>query len=122
MTIFNAYYKIISTKRIGETKRADIEKNLPEEEEFDEVPVFTLTDEETGEEKDFELLARAELDDKLYFALVPANEESEEYVILRVEEDGDDLILETIDSDEEFEKVEDYFNDLFFNEIDYDQN
>ena len=101
---------------------ADIEKNLPEEEEFDEVPVFTLTDEETGEEKDFELLARAELDDKLYFALVPANEESEEYVILRVEEDGDDLILETIDSDEEFEKVEDYFNDLFFNEIDYDQN
>lgn len=101
---------------------ADIEKNLPEEEEFDEVPVFTLTDEETGEEKDFELLARAELDDKLYFALVPANEDSEEYVILRVEEDGDDLILETIDSDEEFEKVEDYFNDLFFNEIDYDQN
>lgn len=101
---------------------ADIEKNLSEEEEFDEVPVFTLTDEETGEEKDFELLARAELDDKLYFALVPANEESEEYVILRVEEDGDDLILETIDSDEEFEKVEDYFNDLFFNEIDYDQN
>ena len=101
---------------------ADIEKNLPEEEEFDEVPVFTLTDEETGEEKDFELLARAELDDKLYFALVPANEESEEYVILKVEEDGDDLILETIDSDEEFEKVEDYFNDLFFNEIDYDQN
>ena len=101
---------------------ADIEKNLPQEEEFDEIPVFTLTDEETGEEKDFELLARAELDEKLYFALVPANEESEEYVILRVEEDGDDLILETIDSDEEFEKVEDYFNDLFFNEIDYDQN
>lgn len=100
---------------------ADIEKNLPEE-EFDEVPVFTLTDEETGEEKDFELLARAELDGKLYFALVPANEESDEYVILSVEEDGDDLILETIESDEEFEKVEDYFNDLFFNEIDYDQN
>ena len=100
---------------------ADIEKNIPEE-ELDEVPVFTLTDEETGEEKDFELLARAELDGKLYFALVPANEESEEYVILSVEEDGDDLILETIESDEEFEKVEDYFNDLFFNEIDYDEN
>ena len=100
---------------------ADLEKNIPEE-EVDEVPVFTLTDEETGEEKDFELLARAELDGKLYFALVPADEESEEYVILSVEEDGDDLILETIESDEEFEKVEDYFNDLFFNEIDYDQN
>lgn len=102
---------------------ADIEKNLPEEEkELEEIPVFTLTDEETGEEKDFELLARAELDGKLYFALIPADEESDEYVILSVEEDGDDLILETIESDEEFEKVEDYFNDLFFNEIDYDEN
>ena len=100
---------------------ADNKNNLPEE-ELDEVPVFTLTDEETGEEKDFELLARAELDGKLYFALVPADEESEEYVILSVEEDGDDLVLETIESDEEFEKVEDYFNDLFFNEIDYDEN
>ncbi len=100
---------------------ADIEKNLPEE-ELDEVPVFTLTDEETGEEKDFELLARAELDGKLYFALIPADEESEEYVILSVQEDGDDLLLETIENDDEFEKVEEYFNDLFFNEIDYDAN
>ena len=97
---------------------ADIEKNLPEEEE---IPVFTLTDEETGEEKDFELLARGELDGKLYFALAPADEESEEYVILSVQEDGDDIILETIDDDDEFEKVEDYFNDLFFNEVDYDK-
>ena len=100
---------------------ADIEKNLPVEEETEEIPVFTLTDEETGEEKDFELIARAELDDNLYFALVPADEESEEYVILKVHEDGDDLILESVDDDDEFEKVEEYFNDLFFNEIDYDK-
>ena len=98
---------------------ADIEKNIPAE-ETEEVPIFTLTDEETGEEKDFELLARAELDDTLYFALVPADEESEEYVILKVREDGDDLVLESVDDDDEFEKVEEYFNDLFFNEIDYD--
>lgn len=89
-------------------------------EELDESPIFTLTDEETGEEKDFELLARGEIDGKIYFALAPADEESEEYVILRVIEDGDDLILESVDDDDEFEKAEDYFNDLFFNEIDYD--
>ncbi len=89
-------------------------------EEFDEAPVFTLTDEETGEEKDFELLANGEIDGKRYFALTPADEESDEYVILRVLEDGDDIILESIEDDEEFEKAEDYFNDLFFNEIDYD--
>lgn len=89
-------------------------------EELDEAPIFTLTDEETGEEKDFELLARGEIDGQLYFALAPADEESEEYVILKVFEDGEDIILESIEDDDEFEKAEDYFNDLFFNEIDYD--
>lgn len=99
---------------------ADIEKNTNNE-EFEEASVFTLTDEETGEELDFELLARAVIDDVLYFALVPADDEdAEEYVILRVTEDGDDLVFESIDDDDEFEKVEEYFNDLLFNEVDYD--
>ena len=99
---------------------ADIEKNFPEE-ELEESPIFTLTDEETGEEKDFELLARATIDEKLYFALIPADEEEcEEYVILSVSEDGDDILLSSIDDDDEFEKVEEYFNDLFFSEVDYD--
>ena len=89
-------------------------------EEIEEAPIFTLTDEENGEEQDFALIARAEIDGQLYFALEPANEESEEYVILKVFEDGDDIILESIDDDDEFEKVEDYFNDLLFNDIDYD--
>ncbi len=103
---------------------ADINNNLNNEEinELEESPVFTLTDEETGEEKDFELLAKATIDEKLYFALVPADEEeAEEYVILSVTEDGDDLILSSIDDDDEFDKVEEYFNDLFFSEVDYDE-
>jgi len=90
------------------------------DEEMEESPIYTLTDEETGEEKDFELLAEGTIDGKLYFALVPADEESEEYVILRVTEDGDDLLLESIEDDDEFEKAEDYFKHLFFNEVDYD--
>lgn len=89
--------------------------------EFNEAPVFTLTDEETNEQKDFVLLARAEIDNQLYFALEPADEEGDEYVILKVFEDGDDLILESVDDDDEFEKAEDYFNDLFFSEVDYDE-
>lgn len=100
---------------------ADMEKNINEEvEELDEV-IYTLTDEETGEELDFQLIARATIDEKLYFALIPANdEECEEYVILRVTEDGEDLLLESIDDDDEFDKVEDYFNDLLFSDADYD--
>ena len=77
------------------------------------VPVFTLTDDE-GNEQDFELLAEAEIDGKLYYALAPLN------VILSVTEEGDELFLETIENDDEFEKAEDYFNDLFMSEIDYD--
>ena len=101
---------------------SDMEKNLIEDiEELDDI-IYTLTDEETGEEIDFQLIARATIDDQLYFALVPADdEEAEEYVILRVSEDGEDLILESIDDDDEFEKVEEYFNDLLFGEVDYDE-
>ena len=102
---------------------SDMEKNINEE-EVDELGdiVYTLTDEETGEELDFQLIARATIDDVLYFALVPADdEECEESVILRVTEDGDDLVLESIDDDDEFDKVEDYFNDLLFGEVDYDE-
>ena len=103
---------------------SDIEKNINDE-EVDELGdiVYTLTDEETGEELDFQLIARAMIDEVLYFALVPADdEECEEYVILRVSEDGEDVILESIDDDDEFEKVEEYFNDLLFGEVDYDEN
>lgn len=100
---------------------ADIEKELENEEL--ESNIVTLTDEETGEEKDFELIARATIDDKLYFALIPADdEESEEYVILRATVDGEDVLFETIEDDDEFEKAEDYFNDLLFSEVDYDED
>lgn len=103
---------------------SDFEKNINDEEVEDlEDIIYTLTDEETGEEIDFQLIARAVIDEVLYFALVPANDdECEEYVILRVSEDGEDVILESIDDDDEFEKVEEYFNDLLFGEVDYDEN
>ena len=91
--------------------------------DFKEAPVFTLTDEDSGEEKDFVLLARAEIDGSHYFALEPIDaREDDECVILKVFEDGEDIVLETIDDDDEFEKVEDYFNDLFFGEADYDND
>ena len=100
---------------------SDIKNNPELEEEFDE-NIITLTDEETGEEQDFEIWAKATIDEKLYFALVPVEDDGEEYVILSATVDGEDLLFETIDDDDEFEKVEDYFNDLLFSEVDYDEN
>lgn len=101
---------------------ADFEKNLNEEEigEFDDI-IYTLTEEETGEEKDFQLIAQVTIDDVLYYALLPLDEEGDEYVILRVTEEGEDVVFDTIDDDDEFEKVEEYFNDLLFGEVDYDE-
>ena len=100
---------------------SDNKKNPEVEEELDE-NIITLTDEETGEEQDFEIWAKATIDEKLYFALVPVEDDGEEYVILSATVDGEDLIFETIEDDDEFEKVEDYFNDLLFSEVDYDED
>ena len=95
--------------------------NKEELEEFDEYPVLTLTDEDTGEERDFLLLASEKVDGQLYYALTAAEDESNEYVILKVFEDGEDIVFETIEDDEEFEKMEDIFNDMLFNaDVDYD--
>ena len=99
---------------------SELEKDINNEELEDNV--ISLTDEETGEEKDFEIIARAEIDEKLYFALIPLEDEGDEYVILRATVDGEDILFETIDDDDEFEKAEDYFNDLLFSEVDYDEN
>lgn len=90
---------------------------------------YTLTDEE-GNEIEFELIGAAEIKGITYYAMIPADaadkaQEEEngfcEYVILRAEKDeeGADSLV-TIDDDEEFDDVADYFDDLFSEEIDYD--
>ncbi len=88
---------------------------------------FTLTDED-GNELEFELIGVGEVKGKMYYAMIPADsanaEENEgfcEYVILRVEtdENGEGSLV-TIDDDDEFDDVADYFDDMFSEEIDYD--
>ena len=83
---------------------------------------LTLTDEATGEDKEFELYARATINGKDYFALAPVNESTDEYIILCGRRDGENIMFETVDDDDEFEMVEDYFNDLLFGEVNYDEN
>ena len=94
-------------------------------EEFMGDEIFTLTDEE-GNESEFELIASQEIDGVTYVALVPyvegnENAEEQEYVVLKLEadENGEDLLV-TIDDDDEFEKVAEIFEDMLFDEIDYD--
>ena len=87
---------------------------------------FTLVDED-GKEMEFELIGQAEINGINYYAMIPANaaEQPEdgfcEYVILKgeKEEDGEEMLV-TVDDDDEFDDVADYFDNLFSEEIDYD--
>ncbi len=103
------------------------EKKIPTEglEELgtEEIEIYTLTDED-GNESQFELIGECEKDGKIYYALTEldaeGNQVSEEYVILRLdrEENGEEILI-SIEDDEEFDAVADFFDDQF-NAIDYD--
>lgn len=84
---------------------------------------FTLVDEECVE-REFELIGAAELNGNQYYAFIPAEDDPDkefcEYTILKiVVEDGEETLV-SIDDDAEFDRVADYFDDLFASEIDYD--
>ena len=86
---------------------------------------YTLTDED-GNEIEFEVIDSAVIDGVEYFAMIPADAKEPvdgmiEYVVLKKEkdEDGDDIFV-TIDDDDEFDKVADFFDDRFDSEEDYD--
>ena len=97
------------------------QNKLPEE----EVEKFTLTDEE-GNEIDFELIGSGEVDGVMYYAMIPAEEAEDEnrdtfeYVILKseVDENGDESLF-TIDDDDEFDRIADFFDDMF-STVDFD--
>ena len=87
--------------------------------------IYTLTDEE-GNELYFSLLGTLEHEGGVYKALIPVdeegNEQSDEYVILKcgVDDDGEE-VLETIEDDDEFERIADIFDDEF-SDIFYDED
>lgn len=97
------------------------EINLNDELQEDEVYTCTLTDED-GKEYEFELLGTCEMDGKTYYAMAPVEDDgSGQYTILRAEEETDgEISLVSIEDDEEFERVEEFFGDELFSEVDYD--
>ncbi|MCM1006417.1 MAG: DUF1292 domain-containing protein [Ruminococcus flavefaciens] len=76
--------------------------------------LFELVDEE-GNKKNFELIDAAELNGEQYFAMVPAIEDDDflnadcDLVILKAIEDNGEEILASIDDDDEFEAVSEFF-------------
>ena len=89
--------------------------------------IYTLTDEE-GNELQFEVIASAEVNGTVYYAMIPVDDQPEaedvyEYVVLKAEKDenGEDILV-TIDDDDEFDNIADYFDDMLSDEADYDVN
>ena len=87
---------------------------------------FTLTDED-GNEIEFEMIGECEKDGERYFAMIPVEDESKakdsdicEYIILKLAEEDGEEVLVTVDDDDELDDIADYFDDLFSQEIDYD--
>ncbi len=100
----------------------EIKNNIPEEDDEELIDVYTLTDED-GNEEQFELLAETDMDGAHYLALAPFTEEvpeDPEYVILVETEENGERVFSTVDDDETFERVSEFFDDLFFNEVDCD--
>ena len=102
----------------------DKKNEIEQDEEYDP-EIYTLTD-ENDNEYHFALLGTLEHEGAVYKALIPVNEdgeeESSEYVILKLgtDENGDD-ILETIEDDDEFDRIADIFDDKF-SDIFYDED
>ena len=94
------------------------------EQEMNEVEIYTLQDEE-GNELEFELVATCEKNGTTYYAMVAVEDAQGEgdvceYTILKaVIEDGEETLV-TIDDDDEFDDVADYFDDMLATEIDHD--
>ena len=74
------------------------------------------TVDEDGNVINFELYDIVEVDGQEYALLLPAEEEDDsdeaEIVIMRLTKDGEDYIFETIDDDDEFNKVAEYVESL----------
>ena len=103
----------------------EIKNNKGAANEAEQENIITLTDED-GKEIDFEVIGDAEIDGVVYYAMTPAgaqenNEGIVEYVLLKLieDEDGDEVFV-TVDDEDEFDKVANFFDDMFDSEEDYD--
>lgn len=72
------------------------------------------TIDENGNVIKFELFDIVEVDEQEYALLLPVDEEEEstEVVLMRLSKEGKEYLFETIDDDEEFEKVAAYVESM----------
>ncbi len=67
---------------------------------------------ENGNVIKFELYDIVEVDEQEYALLLPVEEEGDEVVLMKLTKDGEDYLFETIDDDEEFDRVANYVENM----------
>lgn len=84
---------------------------------IDEENIIEITDDD-GTVIKCELYDIIEFEGKQYALLVEAGTEEEEpeVVLMRYTEEGEEVFFETIDDDDEFEKVQEYIENLEYDE------
>ncbi len=80
----------------------------------DDVPVIFVTFEDEEGEVPCDVMGIFEVEDISYIAIVP--QDSDEVLLYRYSENGDEVNLTDIETDEEFQKVSDEFYANFFEE------
>lgn len=83
-----------------------------------DVNVITLLDED-GEEKEFDVVTKLDIEDKEYVIVVPKeeaeNDDEAEAIALRIDKDSDgNDVLIVVDDDDEFEIVSEAYETLFY--------
>lgn len=77
--------------------------------------VFMITDEE-GIEREMVMVYSFESDEKVYAVLLDRNNPESDGVIFRIEQEGEDAYLVNIESDEEWQKVVQAYDEIVSNE------
>lgn len=85
---------------------------VKEEKQEEKQLIETIDD--NGDVVKFELFDIVEFEEKEYALLLPAESDNDEdeVVLMQLTKDGEDYLFEAIESDEEFEKVSEYIENL----------
>lgn len=82
-----------------------------------DISTIVLTD-ENGEEREFDVITKLDIEDKEYVIVVPSAEEEVDAIALRIDKDeNNEDILVTIDDEDEFAMVSEAY-ELVFSEED----
>lgn len=82
-----------------------------------DISTVVLTD-ENGEEREFDVITKLDIENKEYVIVVPTDEEEVDAIALRIEKDeNNEDVLVTIDDEDEFAMVSEAY-ELIFSEED----